>query len=190
VKKISKFDLVSSYDRIEFEKRQNNFIPDLTLINNYGKRIFVEIFVTHPCEEEKINSKIKIIEIMIKDEEDVKVILGKVLSEDNKNIKFYNFEEFNVLVEPICNENSITNYFVSLKDGKKYFGQSIKQELCKNIYDNKELISIAYFMSSPAKTKVRTVKRNYYSETGINYIESLLKKSNYKPKFRKKRRRK
>jgi len=187
IKNIPKLDLVSIFKKIELERKYNNFVPDITLINNDNEVIFIEIYVTHPCEKEKIDSKIKIIEINIKDEKDIGLILGKILSENNEKIRYYNFEDFNVSVEPMCIGNKESNYYFSLIDGRKYYGYSFKQEFCKQMNANKEIIKHACFTSSSSSTKIRTISRNAYRGTGIDYIESQMKRPNYKSRSNKKK---
>jgi len=133
---IHKYDLLSSFKNIEYEKNQDNFRPDLTLINNYGNKIFIEIAVTHPCEKEKIESKNKIIEIRIKNETDIQMILGKKISEENDLIKYYNFEDFNILDEPFCEDNTVYTYSVIYKNGNQSSGKTFKKEYCKYVYEN------------------------------------------------------
>ncbi|MDR0598471.1 MAG: hypothetical protein LBG84_00095 [Treponema sp.] len=146
------FDLTSSFKHIECEKNHGNFRPDITLSNDFGDIIFIEIAVTHPCDKEKIASKNKIIEINIKDESDVSVIIGKTLTDQSEfiknfsleenlhdkgeDIKFYNFENFNVLVEPICNDNTLLLYLFTLKDGRNVLIQRRKRETCQLVYEN------------------------------------------------------
>ena len=59
-------DLKEYYDTCEEEAEYNGFIADLKLsskINPKRKPIFIEIAVTHKCDEKKLNSDIRIIEI-------------------------------------------------------------------------------------------------------------------------------
>ena len=61
------------YDTCSIEKGEDKYIADLLLTNSKDpsiKPMFLEIFVTHKCSEEKINSGNQIIEIKIKDQED------------------------------------------------------------------------------------------------------------------------
>ena len=88
------FDLTQRFDQLFIEKRDGIFIPDVMLYDSLkGEKIYIEIAVTHFCEDEKINSGNRIIEFSIQNEEDITNILefknGKV--NDNK-IKFYNFK--------------------------------------------------------------------------------------------------
>ena len=56
------------YDTCEIEKGNDKYIADLLLTNSKDDSIspmFIEVFVTHKCKEEKINSGKRIIEIKI-----------------------------------------------------------------------------------------------------------------------------
>ena len=137
---VNKINIAQYYKYIEFEKYQDNFKPDLTLINNSNDKIFIEIAVTHPCDEEKIKSKNKIVEINIKNEEDIKIILGKNISEENNLIKLYNFDDFYLPIEPFCNDNKKYNFQIEFKNGEKRNVGVLKKDLCKYTYENINLI--------------------------------------------------
>jgi hypothetical protein len=187
---IDKINLVQYYKYIEFEKYQNSFKPDLTLINNSNDKIFVEIAVTHPCDEEKIKSKNKIIEINIKNEEDIKIILEKNLSEENNLIKFYNFDDFYLPIEPFCNDNKKYNFQIELKSGEKYNIGVLKKDLCKYTYENIDLIA----KITPIQIKIPIIplmpSHNYIQRgpriENIDLQKSKKKYNNYGSRKRKK----
>lgn len=54
--------------------------------------LFLEIDCTNKCKEEKIHSGIRIIEFVIKSEEDIDAIIGKTIAKGEK-VHFYNVEE-------------------------------------------------------------------------------------------------
>lgn len=88
------FDLTTKFDQLFIEKRDGHFIPDVMLYNSEkGDKIYIEIAVTHFCEEDKINSGNRIVEFSIQKEDDISNILefkdGKV---DFDKIKYYNFK--------------------------------------------------------------------------------------------------
>jgi hypothetical protein len=67
-------DLKEYYDTCEEEASYNGFRADLLLTHREHperKPVFLEISVTHDCEQPKINSKIRIIEIKVQSEIDV-----------------------------------------------------------------------------------------------------------------------
>ena len=97
------------YDTCSIEKGANKYIADLLLTNSQDesvKPMFLEVFVTHKCTEEKIASEYPIIEIKINQKEDADNAIienaGEVVNEfmfmqsENKNplppIVFYGFK--------------------------------------------------------------------------------------------------
>lgn len=85
------YDLSEYYGEIDVEKTFEGFQPDLLLMGKKGRVLFVEIHVTHPCESRKLNSGIRILEIRISAESDLKRFTDHFLSESDENVKFYNF---------------------------------------------------------------------------------------------------
>lgn len=69
-------NLKSYYNVCTIEKQIENFRADILLENNIRsiKPLLIEIRATHQCTEEKINSKLPIIEIPINSEDDIKDI--------------------------------------------------------------------------------------------------------------------
>ena len=185
---INKYDLTQNFKVIEYEKTQDNFRPDLTLKNNFGEKIFVEIAVTHHCEKEKIESKNKIIEISIKDESDISIITGKSISEENNCTILYNFDNFYVFVEPICPDNSLSDYSIVLKDGKQHNVRTVKRELCKFINENKDHIKNVSLINKP----IPVMPTNNFNLRGprIDYIESKMNRKNIRSNSKLKKRRK
>lgn len=92
-------DLKSLYDKCEVEKEYKGFIADLLLTSSKNPDIdpiFLEISHTHDCEQEKLDSGIKIIELKVKDDRDLKFKLpleesDRRLNFKDRNIRFYNF---------------------------------------------------------------------------------------------------
>jgi hypothetical protein len=183
---IQKINLISYYKNIEYEKYQGNFRPDITLINDNNEKIFIEIAVTHPCDDEKIKSKNKIIEINLKNEEDVNIIIGKNLSDENNLIKFYNFDEIYLPIEPFCNDNIKYNYFIELKNGEKHHVGIIRKDLCKFTFENKNIIANI----TPIQINIPIMPVYNYTQRGPR-IENMdlyknRKSNNYRSKRRKK----
>lgn len=93
----SSLDLHTLYDTCEEEVRYKGFIGDLVLRNSLHPEqspLFLEIAVTHKCEEEKIASGIPIIELNIQSEEDIKLPISEI-GNPQKNIapsSVYNFD--------------------------------------------------------------------------------------------------
>ena len=91
-----KFNLKQYYTYCEkekgYEKNGHKYIPDLLCFpkNEKNAPLFIEVCVTHPCAPEKINSGIRIIEFVIKSENDIDEIIGKTIKESDR-IHLYNF---------------------------------------------------------------------------------------------------
>ena len=107
-------DLKKYYNTCSVEANINGFIADLLLTNSKNPKIqpvLIEICVTHACEEEKLNSGLKIIEITIKKEQDVISIAGCEILEESmsgqlkkKIINFISFKRD--IEEPMTSEVS------------------------------------------------------------------------------------
>ena len=95
------FDLTKYFHEIYMEGREDSFIPDLLLISIKGEKLFIEIAVTHQSSIAKISSNYRIIEIDIKEEDDIAIIENKKISQDKA--RFYNFKD--KVVKDFCNGN-------------------------------------------------------------------------------------
>ena len=78
---------------IRLKVNGHTFVPDLLLRKGNGLEdcIFIEIYVTHPCEQEKKDSGINIIELKIDDEEAIKSLLCRDMLSEDYVIRFHNF---------------------------------------------------------------------------------------------------
>lgn len=121
-------NLKSYYNVCTIEKQIENFRADILLENNIRsiKPLLIEICVTHPCSEEKINSKLPIIEIPINSEDDIKDI------EKNTELKG---EIYNITLKdaykPLEIVYPIQKY--TLFSSGKCNEQSLYKTTCKNI---------------------------------------------------------
>ena len=88
------FNLKKYYDLYKIEKSFNNFRADIFIGNTDNKYepVFVEIFVSHACEEKKLNSNIRIIELNINSEDDIEEILSQKVLKESHLIRFHNFK--------------------------------------------------------------------------------------------------
>jgi len=85
------FDLTQWFDTVQIEKGHKNFIADILLSSSkYDQIVFVEIAVSHHCEQEKIESGIRIIEITLTSEEDLCCITSCKIQRSQAS--FYNFK--------------------------------------------------------------------------------------------------
>lgn len=87
------FDLKQYYNCIEIEKKEDGFIWDLWLTNkeNRYSPMAIEIFVTHKCEDEKLKSGYKIIEIKLENEEQLDMLIKSNELLESESISIYNF---------------------------------------------------------------------------------------------------
>lgn len=82
------YNLRKNYDTCREEQVIGNYRADLLLTSSAKPDtppILIEILVTHKCEEKKINSGEKIIEIQIKKEEDIANLLQSPITELKEN---------------------------------------------------------------------------------------------------------
>ena len=94
---INQVDLKKFYDTCTIETTIKGFVADLLLTNSKDTSIpptLIEICVTHPCEEEKKESGLKIIEISIKTEKDIENLFSDGILSENLNKRIGNKIEF------------------------------------------------------------------------------------------------
>ena len=97
------FKLSSIYNKIEHEKNNEGFIWDLLLTNTNKKNwapTAIEIYVTHKCTNEKVNSGIRFIEVKITSEEQLDNIIDSGILVEEQDFVSYNFT-----VEPDNGDN-------------------------------------------------------------------------------------
>ena len=94
---INQVDLKEFYDTCTIEAPIKGFVADLLLTNSKDTSIpptLIEICVTHPCEDEKKESGLKIIEISIKTEKDIENLFSDGFLSENLNKRIGNKIEF------------------------------------------------------------------------------------------------
>lgn len=91
------FDLKKYYDTCSLEKYVNGFCADLLFLNSKNSKIpplFIEIEVSHPCSQEKLDSGLKIVEIKLKSDYEIFELIRQPLRiEESEAIKFHNFKQ-------------------------------------------------------------------------------------------------
>ena len=171
--KTIQFDLKKYYSNCIIEHKYEGFVADLYCENktNSNQPIFIEIFVTHECTQEKKESGIRIIEIKIQSEEDILSIVNSTSLDEGEKNRLYNFRRKDILV----------NYFV--QPFQKYIlYHSLKSYVdrdiftCRNYNENRKGIyeismeyddCIPYFINSGGLYGVGKVKA---------YLDGYLKK--------------
>lgn len=114
------YDITKNFIIIKEEFREGNFIPDLLLLTSSGRKIFVEIAVTHKSSNDKVESGNQIIEINVLDESDLEIIKNRIISYKNNKILFYNFKDNKIQksLHEACNR--YMSCFALLKSGKAF----------------------------------------------------------------------
>lgn len=168
-------DLKKEYDTCEVEVNYNGYRADLMLSSKEHPNrnpLFIEISVTHDCEQAKIHSDIQIIEIKIDDEEDLSLPLveedNMLLQLGNDNpyefydslppVRFYNFQR------QVDNVRPLDRFWVS-RDDKGCLRGNIKwNDLnCRNVENSHRDDSI-FEVAIPSEVKVdKDSKPDLYS---------------------------
>lgn len=165
------FNLKESYKIASEEKEYNGFIADILLESTKEEEpIFIEINHSNPCSTEKIASKIRIIEIDIKDELDLQKINLDCL-EESHSIKFYNFNRISkktsndIVLTNICKfllhidgNHSILGYNENDKCNCKEVSPKSVFEITLNKKDayNYDIRELGYFSSYIKGIKVKS----------------------------------
>lgn len=108
------------YDSCDIERTYEGFRADLFVYHsqfNYSP-LFIEICVNHPCSEEKINSGIRIIEVVIKSEEDIDFIISSTICEGDDRIRLYNFNPKSQIIDSCYKE---LTKFILCENSKGFF---------------------------------------------------------------------
>lgn len=97
---VATFDLKRYYDQCLIESPIQGYVADILLCDSTQRistPVLIEIKVSHKCDEKKIHSGLKIIEIEINDEEDVSRLMDTYISESSNDglspaSMFYGFD--------------------------------------------------------------------------------------------------
>lgn len=130
-KNSKEYDLKRYYSQCIKEKEYGGFVADLLCERNNKEEdtMFIEIFVTHECSREKINSGIHIIEIPIKSEEDILNIINSSTLKEGETVRLYNFNRKETYTKNF--EQSFQKYILNYSS-KSYVDK--ERYTCKN-YD-------------------------------------------------------
>ncbi len=137
---VNKFDLTTRYDLVNIEKSYDGFIADILLESSkkeINDKIFIEIAVTHTCEIEKQESGIRIVEIKLNDEKDIKIIKEKSLNIENENINFYNFKTKTTDIRKPLNQCDKEFEVFSVLKNKKAIKRLVKAKNIQKILNDK-----------------------------------------------------
>lgn len=85
-------DLKKFYPECAIEQPYGGFIPDI-LCPHPKSPLFLEVFVSHECTEEKKRSGQRIIEFNVSSEEDIDRIVYSPIIRESEKVKFYGFRQ-------------------------------------------------------------------------------------------------
>ncbi|MFA6201377.1 MAG: competence protein CoiA family protein [Bacteroidales bacterium] len=181
-----KKNILLRYNEVYLEKEFNMFKPDV-LLKSKNDHLFFEIYVTHETEEKKRKSENKIIEILIENEDDIKMLVSDTIFINDKSINsnieieplYIDYSKYGMCISPI-------NKFIIYKSGKVvYFTETIGkyQKVRKSIvyekdYDNNSFEK-ANFILDIIEAYEKGVKVNNchlcrYHGINRDYLESKL----------------
>ncbi len=129
---IEKWDITRSFDKVELETSYAEFIPDVLLSSSkHEKVLFLEIKVTHGCEEEKINSGVRIIEVAIFEKKDICRLQKGISLNDEYTLSYglRDVEPREVRCQKPCDATGIA--FVAFESGKTLVKSARFEELRK-----------------------------------------------------------
>ncbi len=110
------------------EKKHENWVPDI-LIEKSDEVIFVEVNVTSPCSEDKVNSGYKIIEIKTEDARSIDELRTGPIHLETKyyKLQFYNFET-QKRITILKAEQTNTSDIISSEDERQAGGVNSKND--------------------------------------------------------------
>lgn len=168
--KLDTFDLKQFYDTCIEEQPVEGYIADLLLTSSEKpdrEPVLIEIQVTHKSTDQKIQSGLRIIEIRIKTEEDIKSLLNAPIVENPEAIfghvmdvetigfaKFHNFKKKAFSPEPL--EKRGIQRFYLFRSGKAFVTNMDEFKSCKEVHkkDNEKAIFEAsidcFYLDSPS----------------------------------------
>lgn len=118
---IGKFDLTKYFTEILIEKRDDNFIPDILLLNpTTREKIYIEIAVTHASSNNKKHSGNRIIEFNISTENEALLICDFLKQGGTRIVHYYNFKKKEVF-NACCEKGNcvrLFNFFSVSQNGK------------------------------------------------------------------------
>lgn len=176
------YDLIEHFPEIELESGHNGFVADIKLFNREtGKIMFIEIANHHRCSKEKRESGIPIIEITIKNFDDIDMIeeIPNTGIKDWKPVEFINIKDPVIKKQSkylhSCKKMSCSKYRQSIEDSLSHLNSSREKNL--------DMITKKYqSMEWRAKKQIDTDRQNEvralngeYKTKKLNLINSYIK---------------
>lgn len=162
--KLFEYDLKQYYDTATIEGGHDGFVADVLLTSSthpQRKPVFLEVAVTHPCSQDKIDSGHKIVEVFVREENDAFCELRQPDSDNYYGnvlgIKFHNFDTNTII--PDCPHFSKEKKYakqpytlINIARPTKFYciPQQITNTPLKAYYDNSE-IGMLFASNSYAK---------------------------------------
>ena len=198
-----KVDLKKYYDTCTEESTVKGYIADLLLTNSKNPELaptLIEVCVSHPCDEEKRNSGLRIIEISIKNEQDIfKLKHEDVISEPlyvakrERNVDFFSFKRellipFHIKLQRyvyIPNQNPV-GYLTEIDCSKVHNRLRMDSLIELNVvntknYEQCELWDILQWMSKHKGLRRCNLCKFYYATIYEDYAICRLSKKYGKP---------
>lgn len=201
---INQVDLKEFYDTCTIEAPIKGFVADLLLTNSKNPNIpptLIEICVTHPCEDEKKESELKIIEISIKTEKDIENLFSDGILSENLNKRIGNKIEFisfkRNIEEKLVSSISRFIYYpalsptpfknniqCSIANSKIFKESTVELNIVSNKYSLGEDYDIVYnWLANRIKLKRCNMCKFYYATMYDDYAFCRLSTKYGKPKF-------
>lgn len=135
--KLKTHDLTKWFEKAEVEKGVDGFIADVLLSGKRGEML-IEIKVTHPCSEEKINSGLRIVEIEVTDEKEVKELRKGIVSA-RANAKEYNLKKEATISVNKCPTRCNRSHYalIAYKSGKHIAKKMSQYDINKRFHSDK-----------------------------------------------------
>lgn len=141
-KKLKSFDLKKYYDTCQEEQRADSFIADLKISSSRNpdlSPVTIEIYVSHKCTLPKRESGLRIIEVRIKEESDIRDLISNPIMEDddcryfieprNSKCRFYGFNKVSKSPESL-DVRSIPRFYL-FKSGSAFVSNMDEMRSCQ-----------------------------------------------------------
>lgn len=138
---MGKYDLKEYYDTCMEEQQVGNYRADLLLTKSTRKDrapVSIEFYVTHRCAEAKRSSALKIIEIHIRSDNDIRRLMDCPVSENEQEIVFYGFKRDSV--KSVLLDKRQLFRFLLFRSGKAYVSNYEDMPVCNEGRRNRSAI--------------------------------------------------
>lgn len=160
-----KFDLAKYFTEILIEKPDNIFIPDILLLNpNTKEKIYIEIAVTHSSSDDKKYSGHRIIEFILKTEEDAQLLIEFKNNGADNIVRYYNFKQ-KQKTNSVCTKGNCIRKF-------NFFSVSVNGKCSLSIINENDIrLTIHNYKSSSIWNILEPIEQiiddEYYNEDKI-----------------------